>query len=87
MTTFAVEGQKWEQIKVQDETATDPAYYVFKNPESERYLTALSPDESPDLIITGIYVHKRTFFFHQKVDRIIQTTFFTVGLNQQKTLK
>merc|ERR1712156_809964 len=42
-----------ERIKVGevDDGGTD--YYVFRNPNSDRYLTALSPDKIPSLTITA----------------------------------
>ena len=51
LNTFAVEGQKWEQIKL---VRDDQEYYLFRNPSSDRYLTALDPEKNPDLTITGI---------------------------------
>ena len=52
---FAVEGQKWERIKVERD---GKEYYVFRNPISDRYLTALGPDATPDLTITGMVMYK-----------------------------
>ena len=53
LSNLAVEAQKWERIKVEKDGQD---YYVFKNPNSDRYLTALGSEKTSDLTITGMII-------------------------------
>ena len=44
-----MEGQKWERRKIDG----NEDFFVFENPNSGRFLTALSTDKDPALTITG----------------------------------
>ena len=46
-----MEGQKWEIDENED-------FFVFENPNSGRFLTALSTDKDPALTITGTTISR-----------------------------
>ena len=49
-----MEGQKWERKKIDE----NEDFFVFENPNSGRFLTALSTDKDPALTITGTTISR-----------------------------